>query len=132
VSVADVREAVTRMHREEWARVVAALARRFGDLDVAEGAAADAFATAVGGGRPMACPAGAQDNALDRHREAHGRATAGPGRGAPGPAGGARAAWGSPNGHFSETATCSSSSMDSCMPPSMPDSITASRTVLSP
>jgi RNA polymerase sigma-70 factor, ECF subfamily len=43
----DVEEAITRAHREEWARVVAALARRFGDLDVAEEAAADAFATAV-------------------------------------------------------------------------------------
>ncbi|MGN6243643.1 MAG: RNA polymerase sigma factor [Motilibacteraceae bacterium] len=43
----DVREAITRVHREEWARVVAALARRFGDLDVAEDAAAEAFATAV-------------------------------------------------------------------------------------
>ena len=36
----DVAEAVTRVHREEWARVVAGLARRFGDLDVAEEAAA--------------------------------------------------------------------------------------------
>ncbi|MFF7247134.1 RNA polymerase sigma factor [Embleya sp. NPDC008237] len=43
----DVREAVTRAHHEEWARVVAALTRRFGDLDVAEEAAAEAFATAV-------------------------------------------------------------------------------------
>ncbi|GAB7036175.1 MULTISPECIES: RNA polymerase sigma factor [Catenuloplanes] len=40
-------EAVTRAHRAEWAWVVAALARRFGDLDVAEEAAAEAFATAV-------------------------------------------------------------------------------------
>lgn len=40
-------EAVARAHREEWARVVAGLARRFGDLDVAEDAAAEAFATAV-------------------------------------------------------------------------------------
>jgi RNA polymerase sigma-70 factor, ECF subfamily len=45
---ADVREAVTRAHHQEWARVVAALARRFGDLDIAEEAAAEAFATAVG------------------------------------------------------------------------------------
>ena len=44
---ADVREAIARAHREEWARVVAALTRRFGDLDVAEEAAAEAFATAV-------------------------------------------------------------------------------------
>jgi RNA polymerase sigma-70 factor (ECF subfamily) len=45
--VIDVGEAIARAHREEWARVVAALARRFGDLDVAEEAAAEAFATAV-------------------------------------------------------------------------------------
>ena len=38
---------MTRAHREEWARVVAALTRRFGDLDIAEEAAAEAFATAV-------------------------------------------------------------------------------------
>ena len=47
MSVADVGEAVTRAHHEEWARVVAGLARRFGDLDIAEEAAAEAFATAV-------------------------------------------------------------------------------------
>jgi len=47
VSVAEVEEAITRAHRAEWARVVAALARRFGDLDLAEDAAAEAFATAV-------------------------------------------------------------------------------------
>jgi RNA polymerase sigma-70 factor (ECF subfamily) len=45
--VIDVREATARAHREEWARVVAALTRRFGDLDIAEEAAAEAFATAV-------------------------------------------------------------------------------------
>jgi RNA polymerase sigma-70 factor (ECF subfamily) len=43
----DVTEAITRAHREEWARVVAALNRRFGDLDIAEEAAGEAFATAV-------------------------------------------------------------------------------------
>ncbi|MFZ2016232.1 MAG: DUF6596 domain-containing protein [Nocardioides sp.] len=43
----DAQEAITRAHQEEWARVVAALTRRFGDLDIAEEAAADAFATAV-------------------------------------------------------------------------------------
>ncbi|GAA2637446.1 sigma-70 family RNA polymerase sigma factor [Actinomadura fulvescens] len=43
----DVEEAITRVHRDEWARVVAALTRRFGDLDIAEEAAAEAFATAV-------------------------------------------------------------------------------------
>src|SRR5713101_7427719 len=47
VSVVDVREAITQAHHEEWARVVAALTRRFGDLDIAEEAAAEAFATAV-------------------------------------------------------------------------------------
>ena len=43
----DVRAAITRAHREEWARVVATLARRFRDLDIAEEMTADAFATAV-------------------------------------------------------------------------------------
>ncbi len=47
MSGSDVREAMTRAHREEWARVVAALTRRFGDLGIAEEAAAEAFATAV-------------------------------------------------------------------------------------
>ena len=47
MSGVDVREAITRAHHEEWARVVAALTRRFGDLDIAEEAAAEAFATAV-------------------------------------------------------------------------------------
>jgi RNA polymerase sigma-70 factor (ECF subfamily) len=45
--VIDVQEAITRAHHEEWARVVASLAKRFGDLDVAEDATAEAFATAV-------------------------------------------------------------------------------------
>jgi RNA polymerase sigma-70 factor (ECF subfamily) len=39
--------AIDDVHRREWARVVAALARSFGDLDVAEDAAAEAFAVAV-------------------------------------------------------------------------------------
>ena len=43
----DVGEAITQAHHEEWARVVAALTRRFGDLDIAEEATAEAFATAV-------------------------------------------------------------------------------------
>jgi RNA polymerase sigma-70 factor (ECF subfamily) len=47
VSVVDVREAITKAHHEEWARLVASLTRRFGDLDIAEEAAAEAFATAV-------------------------------------------------------------------------------------
>jgi RNA polymerase sigma-70 factor, ECF subfamily len=45
--VSEARQAITRAHHEEWARVVAALIRRFGDLDIAEEAAAEAFATAV-------------------------------------------------------------------------------------
>jgi RNA polymerase sigma-70 factor (ECF subfamily) len=45
--VSDVEEAITRAHREEWARVVAALTRRFGNLDIAEEAAAEAFTAAV-------------------------------------------------------------------------------------
>ena len=44
MSVAD---ALTRAHRDEWARVVAGLARRFGSLDIAEDAAAEAFARAA-------------------------------------------------------------------------------------
>jgi RNA polymerase sigma-70 factor, ECF subfamily len=43
----DIGDAITRVHREEWARVVATLARRLGDLDIAEEMAAEAFATAV-------------------------------------------------------------------------------------
>jgi RNA polymerase sigma-70 factor, ECF subfamily len=45
--VVDVRDAITGAHRDEWARIVASLARRFGDLDIAEDAAAEAFAMAV-------------------------------------------------------------------------------------
>ena len=45
--MSDVEEVITRVHHAEWARVVAALTRRFGDLDIAEEAAAEAFATAV-------------------------------------------------------------------------------------
>lgn len=44
---APVSEQIARAHREEWARVVAGLTRRFGDLDIAEDAAAEAFAVAV-------------------------------------------------------------------------------------
>lgn len=47
VSVIDVQEAITRAHHEEWVRVVASLTRRFGDFDIAEEAAAEAFAAAV-------------------------------------------------------------------------------------
>jgi RNA polymerase sigma-70 factor, ECF subfamily len=47
VSSGAAQQAIVRAHREEWARVVASLTRRFGDLDIAEEAAAEAFATAV-------------------------------------------------------------------------------------
>jgi RNA polymerase sigma-70 factor (ECF subfamily) len=47
VSAVDVPAAISRAHHEEWARIVASLTRRFGDLDIAEEAAAEAFATAV-------------------------------------------------------------------------------------
>ncbi len=47
MSPVDVGAAITRAHHEEWSRVVATLTRQFGDLDVAEEAAAEAFATAV-------------------------------------------------------------------------------------
>jgi RNA polymerase sigma-70 factor (ECF subfamily) len=45
--MSDADEVIARVHRAEWARLVATLARRFGDLDIAEEMAADAFATAV-------------------------------------------------------------------------------------
>ncbi len=45
--MSDVREAISRAHHDEWARVIASLTRRFGDLDIAEEAAAEAFAAAV-------------------------------------------------------------------------------------
>jgi hypothetical protein len=43
----DVCDAITQAHRKEWAWVIASLTRRFGDLDVAEEAAAEAFAAAI-------------------------------------------------------------------------------------
>jgi RNA polymerase sigma-70 factor (ECF subfamily) len=46
-AAADAAAAITRAHQDEWSRVVATLAKRFGDLDIAEEAAAEAFATAV-------------------------------------------------------------------------------------
>ena len=42
MSMVDVRAAITQAHHAEWAWVVAALTRRFGDLDIAEEAAAEA------------------------------------------------------------------------------------------
>jgi RNA polymerase sigma-70 factor, ECF subfamily len=47
VNAEAVRVAITHAHHDEWARVVATLTRRFGDLDVAEESAAEAFATAA-------------------------------------------------------------------------------------
>ncbi|WP_439937710.1 RNA polymerase sigma factor [Nocardia sp. N13] len=72
----DLDEVITRVHRAEWARVVATLARRFGDLDIAEEAAAEAFATAVERWRADGVPANpggwltttAGNKALDRLR----------------------------------------------------------------
>jgi RNA polymerase sigma-70 factor (ECF subfamily) len=43
----DVAQAITQAHRDEWARVVATLAKRFRDLDVAEEMAGEAFAIAL-------------------------------------------------------------------------------------
>ncbi len=81
MSVVDVREAITQAQHQEWARVVAALTRRFGGLDIAEEAAAEAFATAVerwpiDGVPPN--PGGwltttAKRNAIDRLRREHKR-----------------------------------------------------------
>jgi RNA polymerase sigma-70 factor (ECF subfamily) len=45
--VNDIQDAITLAYRTEWARVVAAVARRFGDLGIAEDAASDAFTVAV-------------------------------------------------------------------------------------
>jgi RNA polymerase sigma-70 factor, ECF subfamily len=42
-----VKQAITRAHHQEWARLVADLARRFGDLDIAEEATAEAFVAAA-------------------------------------------------------------------------------------
>src|ERR1700722_12688061 len=47
MSLVDVREAIAQAQHKEWARVVASLTRRFGDLDIAEEATAGAFATAL-------------------------------------------------------------------------------------
>ncbi len=53
----DVQAAIARAHRDEWGRVVAGLARRFADLDIAEEAAADAFLAAVEHWRAHGIPA---------------------------------------------------------------------------
>jgi RNA polymerase sigma-70 factor, ECF subfamily len=63
------------VYRQEWARLVASLARRFGDLDIAEEAAGEAFLAAVEHWRdhPPPNPGGwlmttAQRRAIDRIR----------------------------------------------------------------
>ncbi|MBO0980685.1 RNA polymerase sigma factor [Microbacterium sp. SD291] len=43
----DVEARIAQVYREEWARIVAGLTRRCGDLDLAEEMAAEAFASAV-------------------------------------------------------------------------------------
>ena len=43
----DVDAEIARTHRAEWTVIVAGLARRYGDLDLAEETAAEAFVTAV-------------------------------------------------------------------------------------
>ncbi|MEO6604274.1 MAG: sigma-70 family RNA polymerase sigma factor [Aeromicrobium sp.] len=43
----DIRAEIDRIYREEYGRVVASLARRFGDLDTAEDAAGEALITAI-------------------------------------------------------------------------------------
>ncbi len=43
----DLRAEIDRIYREEYGRVVASLARRFGDLDIAEDAAAEALLIAI-------------------------------------------------------------------------------------
>jgi RNA polymerase sigma-70 factor, ECF subfamily len=47
MSEAGARAAASQAHQQHWARLIATLTRRFGDLDLAEEAAAEAFATAV-------------------------------------------------------------------------------------
>ncbi|MEV0195206.1 DUF6596 domain-containing protein [Nonomuraea sp. NPDC050691] len=76
-----IEKAITRAHHDEWARVVAALTRRFGDLDIAEEAAAEAFTTAVERWRADGVPPNpgawltttANRKAIDRIRRANKR-----------------------------------------------------------
>lgn len=46
-TLALVHEVVVHTHRQEWGRIVAGLARRCGDLDLAEEMTAEAFASAI-------------------------------------------------------------------------------------
>ena len=70
-------EAIARVFRQEYGRAVAVLVRRFGDIDLAEEAVQDAFATAVErwpGAGPPPSPAGwiittAGNRAVDRLRK---------------------------------------------------------------
>jgi len=71
----DAWRAIEEVHRKEWARLVASLARRFHDLDVAEEAVSEAFLAAVDHWRdgPPPNPAGwlmttATRRAIDRIR----------------------------------------------------------------
>lgn len=57
MTVVSVDEAIARAHVEHWARVIASLAKRFGDLDLAEESAAEAFAIAVERWRVEGVPA---------------------------------------------------------------------------
>ena len=43
----DSQQAIERIYREEYGRIVASLVRRFGDIDIAEEAAGEALLTAV-------------------------------------------------------------------------------------
>ncbi len=45
--MSDAREAIERIYREEYGRIVASLVRRFGDIDIAEEAAGEALLVAV-------------------------------------------------------------------------------------
>jgi RNA polymerase sigma-70 factor, ECF subfamily len=81
VSRVGIGAAITQAHHDEWARVVASLTKRFGDLDVAEEAAAEAFATAVERWPADGCPPNpgawlnttANRKAIDRLRREHKR-----------------------------------------------------------
>ena len=52
----DVNAAIDAVYRSDWGRIVATLIRRFGDFDVAEEAAQEAFAAAVDQWRTSGVP----------------------------------------------------------------------------